>query len=288
MPSPAPRLGAGPLGIGLRSLAAIAILVVANLAVVPFTAVLSAVPGLRELGSELSWATLGIYACLGSVMWGTAVLLAWLWVRFVERRRLADIGLRFTPSSALWLLLATLAAMGVVLGTAAVLPSTGPAPSPEQVAEQGPFLMVLLMMLIPAFLVQGFPEELLFRGMLLSAMRSRPVLAVAVATLSFTIIHLVSNGWQQTLGDRFLFLVMPFGFSLFATALLVWTRSLWAAVGVHGGMHLGTNFSQLLPPTDPALSWTVAGVVFAVLGVAILAVLLKRGRGIPDGAERWR
>lgn len=283
-----PRLGLGPIGIALRVLVAIAILVIANLATMLVSMVFSSIPMFRDLGSQMSWASVALYAALASVTLLTALLLVWVWLRFVERRRLADIGLRFTRSSLLWLITGTIAAALIMLIVTAVLPSRGDAPTPEFIAEQGPFALIVIAMLIPAFIVQGFPEELIFRGMLMSSMRAHPVRAVTVSTIAFTIIHLVSNGWQETVLDRFLYLVLPFGFGLFAAALLVWTRSLWAAVGVHGGMHLGNGFAELLAPTDPALTTTVAGIVYTVLGVLILIPLLARQRAMPRDANEWK
>ena len=284
----APRLGIGPVGTAIRVIVAIVMLFAANLASAPVAALFSALPGLKGLGSQMSWASIGLYAVLASAIWLTALLLVWLWVRFIERRRLADIGLRFTRSSILWLLTATLVTAAISLLVSALLPNIGAAPTAEQIAAQGPFVLVVVAMLIPAFLVQGFPEELIFRGMLMSALRAHPLRAVVVTTLSFTVIHLVSNGWQETALDRVLYLVFPFGFALFAAALLVWTRSLWAAIGVHGGVHIGSGFSDLLPAVDPALASTVTGLVYACLGGLILAVMLRQGRGVPASANEWR
>lgn len=49
-----------------------------------------------------------------------------------------------------------------------------------------------------------------------------------------TAIHPVSQGGQQLVAEHVLYLALPLGFSLLAVGLLLWTWSLWAAVGVHG------------------------------------------------------
>lgn len=284
----APRLGLGPLGIAIRALAAIAILALANLATAPVLALVEASPALRGLGSETTWASVSVLALIRTVPCVVVVVLAWAWVRLVERRRMTDIGLRVTGGSPLWLLVGAITAGGLLLLTAALLPDIGPAPTPEQIAASGPFVLVLILAFVTAFIAQGFPEELLFRGMLHAALRSRPVLAVTVTALVFAAIHIVSSGWQETLADHLLFLVMPLGFGLLATGLLLWTRSLWAAVGVHGGMHLANSFAGFLPQTDPALLWVVTGTLYAVLGLALITAALRRGRSIPAGTGEWR
>ena len=130
-----------------------------------------------------------------------------------------------------------------------------------------------------AFLLQAIPEELLFRGWLFATLRARPVLAIAVTTLSFTVIHLASNGGQTSFAERLLYLALPFGFSLLAVGMLLWTGSLWSAVGVHGGFHLGNAVAMLtLPQVDLPLSWMVIGALQTVVGTALIVTGLQRGR----------
>lgn len=88
--------------------------------------------------------------------------------------------------------------------------------------------------------------ELLCRGYLMQSLRSRPVLAVLGAAVVFTIPHLLSQGGQEKLGERFAYLAIPFGSALTAGVLGVALRSVWAAVGVHGGLHVAnTPVSEL-------------------------------------------
>jgi len=267
----------------------IAILFVAQFAVVPLSALIEASPRLTELISRPTWPSLGVFVLLQGSVCAAVVLAVWAWTRFVERRRLRDIGLRVTRTSILWLLLATIVTAGILLGVTALLPATGGARTGQLLFSDAPFIMSLIAVIVQGFVLQAFPEELLFRGMLLSSMRARPVLAVTVTTLAFTVIHLVSNGGQQTLGDHVLYLAVPFGFALLAVGMLLWTRSLWAAVGVHGGLHLGNAFAVFLPQTtNAALSWVVIGGAHGLLGLALIVFALRRGRRIPAGAEEWR
>lgn len=83
----------------------------------------------------------------------------------------------------------------------------------------------------------------------MQSLRSRPVLAVLGAAVVFTIPHLLSQGGQEKLGERFAYLAIPFGFALTAGVLGVALRSVWAAVGIHGGLHVANT-----PVSEPGLS----------------------------------
>lgn len=78
-----------------------------------------------------------------------------------------------------------------------------------------------------------------------------------------------------------LFLAQPFGFSLLAVGLLLWTGSLWAAVGVHGGFHVGNYIAvAVMPEVHAVSSWLAIGAVQAVIGVVLTVSALRRERVI--------
>ncbi|RUR01221.1 CPBP family intramembrane glutamic endopeptidase [Labedella endophytica] len=279
-PDATPRLGLGPLGIAVRVVVAIVVLFGANLGVGGLAALVTLIPGGNDVMSETTPLALAVFVGLQVAMLAIVVTLVGLWLRFVERRTLRSAGWTWTRSSALWLLLAVVVAGGLVVAVTALLPSTGPVADADSFGP-APVAFTITALVSQAFLLQGIPEELLFRGWLLSALRRRPVLAVVVTTLSFTIIHLASNGGQQSVADQFLYLALPFGFALLAVGMLLWTRSLWAAVGVHGGFHLGNAAAMVfLPAVDPALSWVVIGATHAVVGLVLVVTALRTGRGI--------
>lgn len=283
-----PRLGFGPLGIGIRAVAVIAILFAAQFASLPFSLWIKTAPGLMPFLEQPGLAALGIMALLQGLVCAVVVLGAWAWMRFVERQRLRSIGLRVTRSSVLWLLIGIAAAAGLLLATQAILPATGRVAGADPAYAQIPLGLIIGSVLIQAFVLQGFPEELLFRGLLLGTLRRRPILAIAVSTLAFTVIHLVSQGGQQSPLEHVLYLTVPFGFSLLAVGLLLCTRSLWAAVGVHGGFHIGNAVAfALLPEVDRALSWVAIGGVQAIVGLVLIVLALRAGRTIPGPGE-WR
>lgn len=283
-----PRLGLGPGGIALRAAAVIAILFASQFVTMPITAMLQGSPSFSAFMERPSLAALGVVALLQGGVCAAVVLGSWVWMRFVERRRLRDVGLRLSPASPLWLLLGTVVSASLLLAARLPLPATGPVGGADDAYASVPLGLVIGSLLIQAFVLQGFPEELLFRGVLLGALGRRPILAIAVSTAAFTVIHLVSSGGQQSAFEHVVYLANPLGFALLAVGLLLWTRSLWAAVGVHGGFHVGNALAfALLPEADRVLSWVAVGGVQTVVGLALIAAALRRGRGIPSSGE-WR
>lgn len=276
-----PRLGLGPVGVLVRCLVAIAFLFGANLLIGGLTALLSLVPALAEVMAQQTFVSLTMFVLLQAGMLGAVLLLVWAWMRVVERRNIRFAGWWWTRSSAGWLMLSIALAGSLVFAAVASLPATGPLATEEELIGTAPVAFSLVALISQAFLLQAIPEELLFRGWLLSTLRNRPWLAITVTTLSFTVIHLASNGGQESAAERVLYLALPFGFSLLAVGLLLWTGSLWSAVGVHGGFHLGNAAAVVfLPEVDAALSWVVIGAVHATVGLALIVSALRRGRGI--------
>lgn len=94
-----------------------------------------------------------------------------------------------------------------------------------------------------AFLLQGIPEELLFRGYLRGTLAERvPVdTAVAVSAVSFGVLHIVSMGSGDTVAAKSLYVLYAIGMGLAAGGLRALTGSTWAAIGFHGGIHLATG-----------------------------------------------
>ena len=58
------------------------------------------------------------------------------------------------------------------------------------------------------FLLQAIPEEIIFRGWLIPSLGNTK-LAVALSVVTFGVIHIVSQGGQQNLVERFIYLIMP-------------------------------------------------------------------------------
>ncbi|WP_440710668.1 lysostaphin resistance A-like protein [Herbiconiux sp. YIM B11900] len=284
-----PRLGLGPFGIAVRVVVTIGILIIANLTASLVPGALSVIPGAVEIfGGPSPWG-FALAFVLQVMVLAVVVLGVRGWMRWVERSPIRAAGWRLGRRSIAWLLLGVAVAAASVLAVMALLPATGPVLSDEELIgdqEATPWLVALLIVnyLGLAFVQQAIPEELLFRGMLLWTLRDRPVVAVAVTTLAFTVIHLVSNGGQQSAWEHVLYLAQPFGFALLAVGLLLWTGSLWAAVGVHGGFHIGNYLAAgFLHQVTPVTSWLAVGGTQASIGLVLIVTALRRGKRILDG-----
>jgi membrane protease YdiL (CAAX protease family) len=221
------------------------------------------------------------------------VLLAW--VRFVERRSLASIGIvgerkwhEFLRGHAIGL--AGLFGVVMVIWLAGGLQLTSVAP-----AFSRPAFLVPIVLLLFTFALQSSVEELLFRGWLLSVLAKKFNVAVAVLVSSafFSLLHFNPRAhWLASVGT--------FLFGLFACAWVLRTRSVLGIMGWHAGWNwlLAIGFGLPLTGIDvglPALlvdlqsvgpDWLTGGaqgpeasvVCFSYFLIGIVLMRLQRGK----------
>lgn len=241
------------------------------------------IPGFLDLMSGDGATAVLAYAMTAGVILIGYLVASWVLTRFVDRRPARALGWRLDGRALLALVAGYVIAQAVsLLGTGTALvtglvePMTGLPDLPELTA--GAIMTALAITLLRSFVLQGIGEEVLFRGYLLQSLSRRPILAMAITAAAFTLPHLASSGGQQNLLERFLFLAVPFGFSFSAGFLAIAMRSVWGAVGIHGGFHLATAVTTLiLPPTDGAVLWVLLGAMHVVVGV-VIAVALPQQR----------
>ncbi|HEY4594910.1 MAG TPA: CPBP family intramembrane glutamic endopeptidase [Thermoanaerobaculia bacterium] len=212
----------------------------------------------------------------------------WLFVRFLDRRSLASIGLRRPAggSQAMWrqLVIAPLGAVAVLgawLALALALPSSLAAVhyggiSPD--LSHGPAWWplppgLLLVALLIGFLLQGGLEELIVRGYVYHTLRERwrPWAAALGSSVLFALLHL---GNPDVSVPALLNIVLA---GMVLTALVERTGSLWSATLAHGAW----NFALAC-----LLSVPVSGVpIFHLLKVAITGDPGLTGDGFgPEGS----
>lgn len=204
-------------------------------------------------------------------------LVAWLLVRalmrWIDRRPMGETGWAWThrPARALLLGMAVIVVLVVVTGllVEAVAP-TRPI-DPQALTGGWPLWAVIVVALARAFLLQGIPEELIWRGYVMQTLRTPPVVSAYVSAGVFALLHLSSQGGQENAVERVLYLAVPFGFGLLAGALVLRTGSLWAAIGVHGGFHVAVTILTLWcgVGNGPAL-WVAWGVVTTLTAAWLL------------------
>jgi membrane protease YdiL (CAAX protease family) len=152
------------------------------------------------------------------------------WVRFVERRPLASLGIRgqrplreFLRGHAIGL--AGLFGIVIVIWLFDGLRLTAVAPAFAQ-----PVSLVMIALLLLTFALQASVEELLFRGWLLSVLAKKFNLssAVIVSSALFSLLHFNPRAhWLVSVGT--------FLFALFACAWVLRTRSVLGIMGWHSG-----------------------------------------------------
>jgi len=156
------------------------------------------------------------------------VLLAW--VRLVERRSLATIGLvegrrAQTFLTGLAIGLATSFAVVMAIWSAGGYRAAGFA-----TAFASPGALLKIGFLLVCFAVQSSVEEILFRGWLLSAVARKlnVGLGVALTSMVFMLLHYGP-------GQHWSVMVGTFLFSLFACAWALKTGNIWGVMGWHAG-----------------------------------------------------
>ena len=127
-----------------------------------------------------------------------------------------------------------------------------------------------------AFLLQGFPEELVWRGWLVRSLGDGRVAGIT-SVIGFTLIHLISKGGQEGWIERILYLATPFGFAVAAVVVLWVSDSTWAAVGVHAGSHMA-NLVLFVMPVDRThpVAWVLEGALWLVVAGVVWFLARRR------------
>ncbi len=263
----------------VRVLLAVVVLVVAIFA----PNLVGLLPGVREWSAGLSMSgqvAAGVVLMAGTTL--LAIAFVALLARYVDRLRLSDYGLRWNAGALPTLLLGIAISVAVVVPLSLALDSLGLLRPSEGRPDGLSIGLFIVFALAQAFLLQGIPEEVIFRGYLTTTLRNRgPVAAVWISAIVFGILHLISQGGQQSLLEHVLYLAWPFGFGLAAGALCLVTGSVWVAIGIHGGSHVATLVNGLLGAGEGPAAWAGVGILYTLVGLVVLARFRKRaGSGV--------
>ncbi len=215
------------------------------------------------------------------LIYGAAVVLAltlcYVLGRTLDRGRHVSMGLRIDRRAMLWLAGMILAALVVDLVVASMLQVLGFAGGDQSVL-QGPLWLAIVESFSIAFLLQGIPEEIIWRGWLFSSL-GETRFAAASSVLGFTVLHLLSQVGQQNLLEHITYLALPCGFAVTAMIVRIVSGSTWSAIGVHGGFHLVNYYvAESLHLPVGSITWILQGVIWAVVGLLILAFHRRRQR----------
>jgi uncharacterized protein len=207
----------------------------------------------------------------------------WAWVRFVERRSLATLGL--TGSRLLAKYVAGLAVGVGMIGLAiiSIWLAGGYVSKDIFPAFSAPATLIWMAILLACFVVQSGVEEFIFRGWLLSTVTRRWNLTAGfiASSLAFTFLHFSPH---QPVRE----IVMALLFGLFACAWAWRAGSIWGVMGWHAGWNwfMGVGFAvpitgfdlqlpallvQLTPSGPDFLTGGPAGPESSVLTLGLLA-----------------
>lgn len=212
------------------------------------------------------------------------LLFTFLLTRYVDRRPMRVTGLTLNRRALLGLLTGTGISVAVVGGLTAVFFFLGSGIRAPEEAWSGsamlPVWLVVVHTIVFCYVYQGIGEEAVMRDYLLQSLSDHPKRAVWISAIVFTIPHLLSSGGQQNALDHVLYLVETFGFALAAAYLALMMRSTWAAIGIHGGLHLGRRLMPIVTGVDlpnGRLVWIASGLVFCAIA-ALLASRISKQR----------
>jgi membrane protease YdiL (CAAX protease family) len=209
--------------------------------------------------------------------------LVFLLRRHADRRPWSGIGLTLDRAAIPHLLFGIVLAVIVTTVAAAVTVQLGladwgwSADATKRSVEQG-LVTTIIMITMSTLLVQGFPEELVFRGYMFRNLgQTLPLWAtVASSSLIFGSMHVFSNSGATTLGERVLYVVAMTGFGLMLAACRTVSGTLWLGIGFHGG-HNAFNHQFI----------TIHQGAFTAAWLVVLGVLIA-GMALTIAVRQWR
>jgi len=150
---------------------------------------------------------------------------------------------------------------------------------PDHPGTPGGLVLTALTALLSAWAVQGFPEELLWRGQAARELSRSwsPGAVIAGTSLAFGALHILSNSGASTWFDRSLYVVAAMSFGFLLASCRAAGRSLWLGIGYHGAYDLMN--SRFLEITNRLwLSLTVITLLHVAAGMALLSLAARRAK----------
>ena len=194
--------------------------------------------------------------------------------KYVDRRPLRVLQLTLDRNAMQWFVITTAITGVVVLGGTALANALFPSylGEPRQIESWHLFNGFMA-----AFFLQGFPEELAFRGYLSQTLNTTPKRTFAITSLVFMVLHvhflitpigLIASGDPNgllALGDGIVQMLYPLVFGAFAFLMMYLHRTVWAAVAVHFGIHFFRVIGEIMGLASGTLVTIIFDVLFALL-----------------------
>ena len=263
-------------GIILRLVLAVVILVVADLSstlplLIPW------VKAARRQAVGHGNASIALFCVVTLICVTLTTLVAcasvWFLCRYLDKMPFSIVDLRLTSRGVLWFF-SMIAVACIIFAIAVGIPHLAgvkgiPKDSLSDMWWSGDTWWANIILAFGlGFLLQAIPEEIIFRGWLIPSLGNTK-LAVALSVVVFGGMHIISQDAQQNLVERFIYLIMPLGFAFAAAIVRLASQSVWAAIGVHGGLHISGTIMFFLPNESSPLQWTLLGVLWTLVGIII-------------------
>jgi uncharacterized protein len=151
------------------------------------------------------------------------------------------------------------------------------------VAKQG-LATTIAMIAMATLLVQGFPEELVFRGYMFRNLGGTLPLWATVVTSSliFGSMHVFSSGGATTVPERVVYATAMTGFGLMLAACRTVSGMLWLGIGFHSGHNAFNDCFVTIHQGAFAPAWLI------VLGVLLAGAALIIAIGQWWASLDWR
>ncbi|MFT3943395.1 MAG: CPBP family intramembrane metalloprotease [Ancrocorticia sp.] len=204
-----------------------------------------------------------------------ALLLICVYTRFIDRRPFKVTGIRVDRRTIPTLLIGTAISL-VVIVPASVL--FGKLELVEVIAftSPEPLWVGILNTLLLGFVMQGATEEFIWRGWLSQSVGGSWKRQALITSVAFGLIHIISNGGHDSIWEGALYLTAAGAFGFTAAALYFATGSIWAAVGIHGGLHLANYIATFFGGGEGPAMEALQIVLYVAIGWAVMHQFLKR------------
>ena len=198
-----------------------------------------------------------------------AIGLLMICTRWLDRRPFAVTGIRFDRRWLPSLLLGTGVSLAIVVPASALLGRLELVPVyPHNSSE--PMWVALVYVLVLGYVMQGITEEFVWRGWLSQSIGGGRRRQAVITSIGFGLIHILSNGGHASFWEGAIYVTSSAAFGYAACALYFATGSIWAAVGIHGGLHLATYVAQNLGGGEGWPLELAQLVLYGLIGFAVM------------------
>lgn len=167
----------------------------------------------------------------------TTILLTFLWIKFIEKRKISSIGLEKSNNVMIKYITGFVIGLAMMTATVGVLYLFGAInveTSPKQIV--GSLALINVICILPGWMIQGASEEIVTRGWIMNVLGARytPAIGLTISSLFFGLAHLANQGIS------FIAILNIILIGLFLGMYVINTNDLWGACAIHSAW----NFAQ--------------------------------------------